>query len=114
MASSKWGCFLRFQWDAELADAYYYEHYNNTNKTMLLISPLIPMRHESFKKLYKIYTSNPMIWMTWMYYRPGLLKEVYQQGDISFIWKVSGVDMRMAFVAALVTTLIGVFGEYHS
>ena len=114
MASSKWGCFLRFQWDAELADAYYFEHYNNTNETMLLISPYIPMRPESFKKLYKIYTSNHMIWITWMYYRPGLLKEIYQQGDISFIWKVSGVDMRMAFVAALVITIIGVFGEYHS
>ena len=90
MASSKWGCFLRFQWDAELADAYYYEHYNNTNETMLLISPYIPMRTESFKKLYKIYSSSPMIWMTGMYYRPGLLKEVYQQGDLRYVhtWRL--------------------------
>ena len=47
--SSKWGCFPMFDWDLELADAYYFEHYNNTNKTMLLISPLIPMRLDTFK-----------------------------------------------------------------
>ena len=111
MGSSHHGCFLTFRWDAELADAYYYEHYNNTNETLFLMTPYIPMRPNIFKEWSKRYTSNPF--MSWMYYRPGLLKELYQQGQLGYIWRTSGVMLRVALVAAALITIIGVFGEYH-
>ena len=110
MASSKWGCFLSFQWDAELAEAYYFEHYNNTNETMLLISPYIPMRPESFKNWSNHFSPFRMI--SWMHYRPGLLKEFYQAGDIGYIWRTSGLRLRVALVVTLIITLTGVFGKY--
>ena len=50
--------------------------------------------------------------ITWHFYRPGLLKEFYQAGDLSYIWRTSGVSLRVALVAALIIMLTGVFGKY--
>ena len=75
-----------FNWDPELADASYFEHYNNTNNTMILISPLIPMRPDTFKMA----SNSPTRTITWHFYRPGLLKEFYQAGghlELFFTWQ---------------------------
>ena len=108
MESSHRGCYLTFHWDAELADAYYFEHYNNTNKTMLLFAPNIPMRPDTFKILSKFY--HLIIRMP---YRPGLLKEMYQERDMGYLWSTyGGVRLRIALVAADLITIIGVFDKH--
>ena len=112
MGTSHYGCFLTFHYDAELADVYYFEHFNNTNKTMLTISPYIPMRPDTFKNWSKLRIAHPLM-ITWMYYRPRLLKEIYQQGELGYIWRTSGVSLRVALVAALLITFTGVIGKYH-
>ena len=37
---------MMFRWDAELADEYYLEHYADTNNTMYMCTPQIPMRQD--------------------------------------------------------------------
>ena len=48
--TSEWGCAMIFQLDAELADAYYIEHYASTNDTKYICTPRIPMRPDLRKK----------------------------------------------------------------
>ena len=99
---------LTFFWDAELAESYYFEYYDNTNKTMFLYSPVIPMRPSSLRKYVKVF---PVIYRK--YYQPGVLKELYGQRQPGYIWKVyGGIPLRMALVAALMITFIGVCGQY--
>ena len=109
MGTSKWGCFLTFHWEAELADAYYFDNFNNTNETMLLMAPLIPMRPDTFKDW-----STRYPFFTWMYYRPGDLKDAYIAGEFGYIWRTHGVILRAALAAAALIIIVGVFGEYHS
>ena len=109
MKTHKWGCILWFWWDAELADDYYFKHYNNTNKTMILYSPSFPMRPNLFRKWMK---GHPMI--SRMRFWPGRLKEIYGQRHAGYLWRTSGVMLKVAVVAALMIMLTGVFGEYHS
>ena len=109
--SARWGCILIFRWDAELADAYYLEHYANTNKTMVICTPHIPMEANHFKNKAKTKTMNSMIVCN--YYQLGYLKWLYKQRDWSYIWNTSGgVPLRVALVAAGMITITGVFGEY--
>ena len=101
--STRWGCILMFRWDAELADAYYLEHYSNTNKTMVICTPHIPMETRHFK--------NSMTFCN--YYQLGYLKWLYKQGDLSYILSTSGgVPLLVALVTAGMITIAGMFGEY--
>ena len=43
-----WKCLLMFQNDPDLADAYYLKHHANTNSSMVLCTPQIPMRPDLF------------------------------------------------------------------
>ena len=36
MGTSHHGCYLMFRWNEELAEAYYFEHYNNITTLMRL------------------------------------------------------------------------------
>ena len=108
MGTSHYGCFLTFTWDTELADAYYFENYNNTNKTMLS-KPYIPMRADTFKEWSKRISPNP--YLTVVDYKPGLLKDMDQQGNLAYIWRTSGIKLRVVLVAVLMIILTGVFGK---
>ena len=109
--SSYWGCILSFRWDVELADAYYFEHYANTNETMPLCSPFIPMQPDLFIRQYRMYTKYSLLFCG--SYWPGLLKEIYQQGDLSYIWNTSGgVPLRIALVVAAIIIITGGLGKY--
>ena len=79
---------------------------------MLIISPSIPMRPDTFKNWSKLRTAHPLM-IIWMRYRPGWLKELYQGGELSYICRTSGVGLHVALVAVALITIIGIFGEYH-
>ena len=105
---TNFGCYLMFPYDADLADGYYMEYYNNTNKSMPLCTPIIPMRLDTFRKWVR---TNSLLQCR--YYQVGWLKEIYQQGDLSYIWNISGgVPLRIALIAAAFITIIGVLGVY--
>ena len=74
---TNFGCYLMFPYDADLADGYYMEYYNNTNKSMPLCTPIIPMRLDTFRKWVR---TNSLLQCR--YYQVGWLKEIYQQGDL--------------------------------
>ena len=107
--TSKWGCFLTFRWDEELAHAYYLEHFNNTNETLLLMAPNFPVRPGVSEELSKRRLSSSILGLR---YRPGIIKEWYQQVEFGYIWRANGVRIRLALAAAVLISIIGVFGEY--
>ena len=108
--SSKWGCIMMFKWDAQLADSYYLKHYANTNRTMVICTPHIPMRPDHFRNKVRTHTLKSMVICN--YYQLGYLKWLYQQGDLGYIWRVSGgVPLRVALVVAGLITITGVVGE---
>ena len=103
---------MMFKWDAELADSYYLKHYANTNRTMAICTPHIPMRPDHFKNKVKTHTLKSMIICN--YYQLGYLKWLYQQGDLGYIWNVSGgIPLRVALVVAGMITITGLAGEYR-
>ena len=110
--SSRWGCVMMFKWDAESADSYYLEHYGNTNRTMVICTPHIPMRPDHFRNKVNTHTLKSMVICN--YYQLGYLKWLYQQGDLGYIWRISGdVPLRVALVVAGMITITGVVGEYR-
>ena len=109
--SSKYGCIMRFPWDAELADDYYFENYANTSQPMLLCSPYVPMKPGSFRDWAKRYDYDYGMLTCWGVVS-GYLKEVYQEGDLSFIWNTyGGTTLRVALVVAVLITITGVLGK---
>ena len=106
-----WKCLLMFQNDPDLADAYYLKHHANTNNSMVLCTPQIPMTPDLFRKMVEKYTIYSMI--LGVQYKLGYFRKLYAPGDWSYIWSTyGGVELRAALVAAALITITGVLGEY--
>ena len=91
-----------FQYDSELADQYYLEHYADTNNTMYICTPYIPMIPDLQRKYverhpntYSMVLCDP--------YQLGYLKRLHQQKHLSYI--------VIYLVASAIIAITGLFGE---
>ena len=101
LADSQWGCIMIFQWDAELADAYYIEHYAGTNDTKYICTPYIPMRPDLRRKYAQTYPDRYSMVRCYIY-QLGFIKRRHIP-----------IESRIFLVAAPLVIIIGVFGEYR-
>ena len=100
-AFSEWGCIMMFQWDAELADSYYLEHYAGTNDTKYICTPYIPMRPDMRRKYAQTYPD-----------RHSMVRcSIYQLGFIKR--RHFPIESRIFVIAAPLVLIIGVVGEYR-
>ena len=107
---NRWGCFMIFQMDSDLADAYYLEHYANTNASMAMCTPHIPVYPYLYRDKGNTVTMTYIVNCFW--YEEVWLKRIYHRGDLSYIWSTSGgTSLHVALVAAALITLTGVLGE---
>ena len=111
--TSEWGCIMMFQWDAELTDDYYLEHYADTNNTMYICSPRIPMRPDLRRKYAETHPNTYSMVMCGSY-QLGYLKRFYQQRHSSYIFGADyPIQNRIYLIVTAIITITGVFGEYR-
>ena len=84
------GCWMYFRYDVELAKKHYFEYYANTNKTMFLCSPDVPMRPDVYFSL---------TGMVWCFH---FLEDQFLGGTWSYIWKTHRLGLSLVFSAAVV------------
>ena len=111
-SSSEWGCILQFPMDPELGDEYYMNHYADTNNTMYICTPYIPVRLDRPKKY--VQTHPHMYSMIGCYiYQLGFLKRLYERSHWSYYFSSHfPLDDRLFMVAAVLVVITGIFGEY--
>ena len=107
---SEWGCVLMFPMDPELGNAYYMKYYANTNHTMIICTPYIPVRPDKRRKYVETFSSRyPMV--RCFINQLGFLKRAYQSKHWSFIFtKDNPVDIRISLLLSAVVAITGVFG----
>ena len=104
------GCWMEFKFDIELTQEYYLKYYADTNKSMLLCTPYIPMKPD----VYKAWTEqeNSLVWC--FHYYLGLLEKLYRQGKFQYVWNSGTLAMYLAVSAAIVIILSGLIGKQNS
>ena len=93
-----------FAFNVELIKAHYLEHYTNTNKTMVLSSPSVPMR--------------PDVCRHWTNQGQNLVScnsvahriDAYAAGNIKYIWNTERLELSLTFSTAMLITLTGIIG----
>ena len=72
-----------FTFDIELTQAHYLKHYADTNKTLVLCSPTVPMRPD----VNRYWTEKGYNLVMCNNYEFGLLEKIYGPGNLKYIWK---------------------------
>ena len=103
------GCWLRFKYDIELTQSHYLEHYANTSSPMLLCTPNVPMRPDTFRD----WTENHNALLGCFNYYLGVLEVKYGESNWNYIWTHETLGLSLAFAAAMVIFLSGIIGKYH-
>ena len=103
------GCWLRFKYDIELTQSHYLEHYANTSSPMLLCTPNVPMRPDTFRD----WTENQNPLLGCFNYYLGVLEVKYGESNWNYIWTHETLGLSLAFAAAMVIFLSGIIGESH-
>ena len=96
------GCWMYFRYDLELAKKHYFEHYANTNKTMFLCSPDVPMRPDVYFNL----TEDDQF-LGWCFH---ILEDGFLEGTWSYIWKTNRLGLSLVVSAAMVIIVTGLAG----
>ena len=110
-ANSEWGCIMMFPMDPDLADDYYLMHHSDTNSTMLICTPNIPMRLDMRRK-YAQRFPNKYSMVKCYSIRLGDLKRHYQFSHWSYVFSSHlPVWQRINLIASALITVTGVFGE---
>ena len=104
------GCWMEFKFDIELTQAHYLKYYADTNKSMLLCTPYIPMRPDVFEAWTK--RDNSLV-RCYNYYL-GLLEKLYRQGKFKYVWNSGTLAMYLAVSAAILIILSGLIGKQNS
>ena len=101
------GYCMEFKFDIELTQEYYLKYYADTNKSMLLCSPYIPMRPD----IYRAWTEqeNSLVWC--FHYYLGLLEKLYGRGHFKYIWNSGTLGLYLAVSAAMVIIVSGLIGK---
>ena len=108
--SADWGCYMAFPIDAELADAYYLEHFENTNDTKYICTPTVPMRPDIRRKMVETYPSGYASLIGCFVYKLGFFKELYKR---SYFFSADyPTEKRIFSTTVSLLAFIGVFGEY--
>ena len=95
-----------FPMDPELADAYYMNHYTNSNDTMYICTPYIPMRPDMHKIFEQLYPDRHSM-VRCSIYQLGLLKRLSQRRQ----WSYLSAEQRLFTVATAVVVITGIFVE---
>ena len=103
------GCWLRFKYDIELTQSHYLEHYANTNSSMFLCTPNVPMRPDTFRDWPENYNAS----LECFNYYLGVLEVKYGESNWNYIWTHETLGLSLAFAAAVLIFLTGIIGEYH-
>ena len=100
-----------FPMDSELGDEYYMKYYANTNDTMYMCTPYIPVRPDMRRKYAQ---THPHIYsmVGCIIYQLGYLERLYKVRNI-FSTHGSVQDQIFLPIAAAVI-IFGVFGEYST
>ena len=106
-SNTEFGCILKFPMDPDLADAYYLEHYSDTNNTVYVCTPNIPVTPHLRRRFVELFPNKYSMVMCFVY-KLGSIKRLYQQ---SIPINVRN-DQRIFILVAAVITFIGVGGEY--
>ena len=97
---------MEFKFDIELTQEYYLKYYADTNKSMLLCSPSLPMRPD----IYRVWTEqNPLV-RCYNYYL-GLLEQLYGFGNFKYIWNSGTLGLYLAVSAAILIMFSGIIGK---
>ena len=100
-----------FQMDAELADAYYLEHFENTNETKYICSPTVPVRPELRRKMVETNPHGYASLAGCFVYKLGFINDLYEKNRNIF-----SVDLpahsRINLLAFGLIAIIGVLGKY--
>ena len=102
-------CWLRFKYDIELTQSHYLEHYANTSSPMLLCTPNVPMRPDTFRD----WTENHNALLGCFNYYLGVLEVKYGESNWNYIWTHETLGLSLAFAAAVLIFLSGIIGEYR-
>ena len=110
-SSTEWGCILMFPMDSELGDEYYMKYYADTNDTMYMCTPYIPVRPDMRRKYAQ---THPHIYsmVGCIIYQLGYLEKLYKVRNI-FSTHGSVQDQIFLPIAAAVI-VCGGFGEYST
>ena len=111
-ANSEWGCILMFPWDPDLADAYYLEYYANSNETLVICTPHIPVRPDLRRKMIEFH-NNIYSMLRCDVHKLGYYKSLHKQRSWSFTVSSNfPLENRIYLIIAYLTSVTGIFGEY--
>ena len=114
LTSSEWGCMLLFQFDSELADQYYLEHYADTNNTMYICTPKIPVRPDLRRKYAETHPNKYSMVMCY-FYQLGYFKRLYQKYHWSYVFSSEFPVLGHVYhIVVVLICITGTFGEFRS
>ena len=102
------GCWIEFKFDIELTQEHYLKYYANTNKSMLLCTPYIPMRPDIYRSLIE----QDYSLLSCGNYHLGLLEALYGRGNFKYIWNSETLQLSFAVSAAILIVFSGLFGKW--
>ena len=109
--TSEWGCLLMFQYDFDLADQYYLEHYADTNDTMYICTPRIPVRPDLRRKYAETHP-NRYNMVRCDVYQLGYFKRLYQMYHWSYIFSADYPFVALIYdIVIAIISIVGIFGE---
>ena len=106
--SRRSGCWIEFKFDIKLTQEHYLKYYADTNQSMLLCTPYIPMRPD----IYRALIEQGYSLLSCVYYHLGLLETIYGQGNFKYIWNSGNLELYLAVSAAIVIILSGLIGKF--
>ena len=101
---------MMFQAVPDLIDAHYMKYYANTNLTMYMCTPRIPVRPDMHRKYAQMYPDTYSMIRCYVV-QPGFLKRGYEFGHWQHIFLNLSVEWRIILIVETVIAIIGVFGE---
>ena len=104
--NSKYGCILRFHWDINLTEQYYLDNFANTNRTMQLCAPDVPIDVEQ-RQLYKKYNTLVHCFT----YEIGALEWRYTYTSWSHSWKYFRLDLLITLSILGIIAITGAVGQ---
>ena len=100
-----------FQWDAELADQYYLEHYADTNKTVYICTPYVlvsPVMRAKYIQTHPYRYTNLRCGV----FQLGYIKRLHQKRHWSFYFSAEyPVVNRIYDMVRLAISITGILGE---